>query len=100
MMWDRANGVWVPDPSQAPKDPKATAPQPPKCGATEDDKREWLRTFSVFDGREWSYPDEYRAAYKKAKRPANDSERRVQQRRESPKQQAVHRATAKGKGKA
>ena len=41
-----------------------------------------MRDFSAFDGRKYDFPKDYRAAYKKAKRPADDSERRVKQRRE------------------
>ena len=67
----------------------------PGRGASESDRLKWLRDFSAFDGREYSFPDEYRKAYKKATRPADDSARRVKQRRESPHQQRVHRLGGK-----
>lgn len=97
MMWDAKEGVWVANPDKVQKQPKAAAPSPPQRGATDAQKKDWLQAFSAFDGREWRFPDEYRAAYKKAKRPADDSERRMKQRRASPAQQATHRASAKGK---
>ena len=50
-----------------------------------------MRDFSAFDGHEYDFQKDYRAAYKKAKRPADDSERRVKQRRESAMQQSADR---------
>ena len=94
-MWDATNGTWVPDPEAAPKQEKLTAPPPPGQGASEDARRDWLRVFSTFDGIEYSFPDDYRKAYKKAKRPVDDSARRVKQRRERPHQQRVHRLGGK-----
>ena len=93
-MWDAVSGIWVPDPNAVPKQPKTTPPQPPAAGASEDDRREWLREFGAFDQREYRFPDDYRKAYKRATRDPKDSERRVQQRRDDPLQQYVHRLGA------
>ena len=89
-VWDAASGKWVEDPSKEPKEAKARLPSPLQGRPSNEEKLTWLRRFSEFDGREWGLA-EYRAAYKKAKRPENDSERRVQARRESPAQQHAHR---------
>ena len=90
-MWDAKAGTWVPDPEAAPKRPKAAPPKPPGPGASDDDRRDWLRDFSAFDGIAYIFPNEYRKAYRKATRPADDGERRVKQRRESTDQQRVDR---------
>ena len=77
----------MPDPDALPKPSKPVPPVPPGQGASEGERRDWLQAFSLFDGHDYEFPGEYRAAYRKAKRPADDNERRVQQRRKDPKQQ-------------
>ena len=54
---------------------------------------DWLRDFSAFNGIVYTFLDDYRKAYmyRKATRSADDSERRVKQRRESTDQQRVDR---------
>ena len=66
-VWDATSGLWVPDPDAEPKAPKGVPPAPPGRGASEEDRRDWLRRFSEYDGREWPW-GEYRSAYKKATR--------------------------------
>ena len=96
-IWDETNGTWVTDPSAQPVPPKPRPPSPLSGRPSEEEKRVWLRTFGLFHGCEYRYPEDYRPAYKKAKRPENDSERRVEQRRESYSQRAVNRRGGKAK---
>ena len=90
-IWDATSGVWVADPTAEVAQPKPQPPTPPSAGAGEHARRAWLSEYSAFAGEDYRFPDDYRKAYKKATRPADDDARRAKARRESSHQQRTDR---------